>query len=128
MHYRTLANTTLSSTGGLLALGLGIKDWSVEHMIAIFPQLVDKAFTPKISGLKLGKRKYRTRPLEEILIDYLKDDPIFGGVHEASIRYSRKVAVTAATESGEEAVIFTNYNRPDVDESKVFFKSVCIIS
>lgn len=91
-------------------------------MINIFPQLIDKAFTPKVGGLKFGKRKYRTKPFEEALVDYLKDEPIFGGSHEASARYSRKVAVTAATEMGDEAVILTNYNRPDVGESECVFE------
>ena len=105
-----------TSTGGLLALGLGIKDWSVDHTIEIFPKLIDKAFTPKLSGLKFGKRKYRTRPLEEILVEHLKDEPLFGGFHEATARPSPRVAVTAATETGDQAVIFTNYNRADVDQ------------
>lgn len=104
------------STGGLLALGLGIKDWSLDHMIEIFPKLIDKAFTPKLSGLKFGRRKYRTRPLEETLVEHLKEDVLFGGSHETPSRLSPRVAVTAATETGEEAVIFTNYNRPDVDQ------------
>lgn len=107
---------TPNSTGGILALALGVKGWSVKNSIALFRKLVDRAFTPKFyGGVKIGKRKYRTRPLEEVLIENFKDEPIFGGVHETSASYFRKVAVTASCETGEQAVIFTNYNRPDDD-------------
>lgn len=109
----------IGSTGGILALALGVKDWPVETCIALFRKLVDRAFTPKFyGGLKIGKRKYRTRPLEEVLKDHFKDEPIFGGLHETSASYARKVAVTASCETGEQAVIFSNYNRVDDDSSK----------
>ncbi|KAF2736521.1 hypothetical protein EJ04DRAFT_462876 [Polyplosphaeria fusca] len=105
-----------TSTGGILALGLGIKNWSVDHTMTLFLKLVDKAFTPKLGGRMIGKRKYRTRPLEDALMDCFKDEPIFGGSHEDSANYARKVAVTAAYETGEQAVIFTNYNRAEDDQ------------
>ncbi|KAF2188984.1 hypothetical protein K469DRAFT_684250 [Zopfia rhizophila CBS 207.26] len=111
---------TLHSTGGIIALGLGIKGWTVQQCISHFMKLVDRAFTPKLSGLRLGKRKYRTHPLEEALKDYFKDEPIFGGPHETSVSYARKVAVTASCETGEQAVIFTNYNR--VDDEQVSYR------
>lgn len=50
-------------------------------------------------------------------MDHFKDEPIFGGVHETSVSYAHKVAVTASCETGEQAVIFTNYNRADDDTS-----------
>lgn len=72
-----------------------------------------------IGGLKLGITKYRTQPLEEALKECFRDEMLFGGVHETSVNpYSRKVAVTAATETGEQAVIFTNYNRADDEQGK----------
>jgi len=63
--------------------------------------------------MRLGTSKYRTRPLEEALKSYFKDEQIFGGLHETPKSHARKVAVTAACETGEQAVIFTNYNRPE---------------
>lgn len=94
-----------------------MKGWSVKHCISLFKKLVDKAFSPRFyGGLKIGKSKYRTSPLEEALLDLFKDEAIFGGVHETSASYSRKVAVTASCETGEQAVIFTNYNRADDDQ------------
>jgi len=109
----------MHSTGGILALALGVKNMPVKTCIALFRKLVGEAFTPKFyGGLKIGKRKYRTRPLENVLIEHFKEESIFGGVHETSASYARKVAVTASCETGEQAVIFTNYNRADDDQGK----------
>lgn len=82
-------------------------------------KLVEKAFTPKFGGLMFGTRKYRTYPLEDALRDCFKDETIFGGSFEASLNYARKVAVTAACETGEQAVIFTNYNRTNDETRKL---------
>lgn len=102
-----------TSTGGIIALGLGVENWSVDKCMSHFKKLVGKAFTPKLAGMRLGTSKYRTRPLEEGLKTYFKDVQIFGGIHETSKSHPRKVAVTAACETGEQAVIFTNYNRAE---------------
>ncbi|KAL5397840.1 hypothetical protein PMIN03_006175 [Paraphaeosphaeria minitans] len=106
-----------TSTGGILALGLGIKNWSVPHCIALFNKMVDKAFTPRfLGGVSFGKPTYRATPLEDSLAECFGEESMFGGVHETLIPCTRKVAVTSATETGEQAVIFTNYNRADDDE------------
>ncbi|KAI8938298.1 hypothetical protein NX059_005951 [Plenodomus lindquistii] len=106
-----------TSTGGILALGLGIKNWSVDHCIKVFLRLVEKAFTRKFAGgVAFGTNKYRARPLEEALTEAFQEDPMFGGVPETPLGSTRKVAVTAATETAEQAVIFTNYNRADDEQ------------
>lgn len=106
-----------TSTGGILALGLGIKNWTVDYCIKVFLRLVEKAFTRKFAGgIAFGTTKYRTRPLEEALTEVFQDDPLFGGVPDTLIGSTRKVAVTAATETAEQAVIFTNYNRADDEQ------------
>lgn len=64
-----------------------------------------------------GTTKYSAHNLEEALQDCFKNDCIFGGGPDTSTSYMRKVAVTAATELGEQAVIFTNYNRANDDQS-----------
>jgi hypothetical protein len=116
-----LTDHNSQSTGGIIALGIGVKNWSIESSISLFMKLVDRAFTTKfMGGIKL-KRKYRTEPLEQLLQENFKDEPIFGGTEEYSVShgsYGRKVAVTASTETAEQAVIFTNYNRPDDEQSK----------
>lgn len=108
-----------SSTGGILALGLGVKNWSVNRCTELFLRLVDKAFTPKLFGrVSLGTNKYRTQPLEEALSECFKDEAMFGGVRDTPLGSARKVAVTSSTETAEQAVIFTNYNRVDDEQSK----------
>lgn len=100
-------------------MGIGIRNWSIDHAITLFHEFVDSAFTPKFAGSKfLGNRKYRTEPLEQCLRKSFKEDPIFGGKQEYSVNYGRKVAVTASSETAEQAVIFTNYNRPDDEQGK----------
>jgi hypothetical protein len=42
---------------------------------------------------------------------------MFGGVRETPLPSARKVAVTSSTETAEQAVIFTNYNRADDEQS-----------
>ncbi|KAF2441827.1 hypothetical protein P171DRAFT_418623 [Karstenula rhodostoma CBS 690.94] len=106
-----------TSTGGILALGLGIKNWSISTCITLFTRMVDRAFTPRfLGGVSFGKPTYRASPLEESLKECFGEESIFGGGRETSIACTRKVAVTAATETGERAVIFTNYNRADDEE------------
>ena len=108
------------STGGILALGLGIKNWPVDQCMDLFLKLVDKAFTPKfLGGVSFGTTKYRTQPLEEALRDSFKTEALFGGRREVPPAGRRKVVVTSAKDTAEQAVIFTNYNRPD-DEKCMF--------
>lgn len=110
------------STGGILALGLGIKNWPVDHCMGLFLKLVDKAFTPKfLGGVSFGTTKYRTQPLEEALRDAFKAETLFGGRREVPPAGHRKVVVTSAKDTAEQAVIFTNYNRPE--DEKCMFKN-----
>ena len=109
------------STGGILALGLGIKNWDVKRCTELFIRMVDKAFTPKfLGGISLGTNKYRTSPLEDAFSECFKDEPLFGGIRDIPISNPRKVAVTSATETAEQAVIFTNYNRADDEQSELW--------
>ncbi|CAO2647539.1 Nn.00g084610.m01.CDS01 [Neocucurbitaria sp. VM-36] len=103
-----------TSTGGIIALGLGVKNWSVSDCSRWFLSLVRRAFDTRIpGGFRFNKSKYRTKPLEDVLKECFGEEAMFGGVPEIPSGYARKVAVTAATETGEQAVIFTNYNRAD---------------
>lgn len=78
-----------------------------------FTSLVNKAFTKRYpAGFRLGKSKYQTKPIESALLDTFGEEAIFAGVpDDRTSKSARKVAVTAATETGDKAVIFTNYNR-----------------
>ncbi|KAH8708474.1 hypothetical protein GQ44DRAFT_627959 [Phaeosphaeriaceae sp. PMI808] len=99
-----------TSTGAIIAVGLGVERWRVDTCIRHFRELSDKAFTARLPGIRFG-RKYRTRPFEQILQQTFKDELLFGGEHDESSSYFTKVAITATTDTGERPVIFTNYNR-----------------
>jgi hypothetical protein len=101
-------------------LGLGVQQWSVESCITKFTALANKAFTPRLGGM-LGTR-YKTGPLEQALEESFGNEFLFGGQHDECKGYHTKVAVTASTETGDKAVIFTNYNRqPDSQGNTYLF-------
>ena len=107
----------LCSTGGLIALGLVSKDWTVEECIYHFENLCVKAFTRRLGSSIPGmsmiiesyhRSKYETAPLQEALQDaFSEDDYLFGGPRVTNPR--TKVAVTATT-AGTVSVL-ANYNR-----------------
>jgi hypothetical protein len=74
-----------------------------------------QAFT-KRSIHSFGRSKYHNKPLTTCLAETLGKEAMFAGNRARGC--SRKVAVTAATETGERAVIFANYNRKDDPEGK----------
>ena len=85
-------------------------------------KLCDTAFTPrefhglwaleKISAMNHSYSKYKTKPLETILKETfsISEQPLFGG--QQNLNHSPvKVAVTSTKETGEQALLLTNYNR-----------------
>ena len=111
----------ITSTGGIIALGLGIKNWSVEECIAYFEELCDKAFTRRVGGNIPGlgwfidnynHSKYETQPLEEALKSaFTESQYLFGGPRTTDVPSSDiKVGVTATSSAGS-SVLLTNYNR-----------------
>ncbi|KAF2230441.1 hypothetical protein EV356DRAFT_536374 [Viridothelium virens] len=112
-----------TSTGGLIALGLGIQHLSVADCTDSFQRLCPQAFTPRIgSGLPVigwfienyNGSKYETKPFEQALqASFSKDQNLFGGPqYNESSGCSIKVAVTSTSEASGLPVIFSNYNRP----------------
>ncbi|RFU29557.1 hypothetical protein B7463_g6774, partial [Scytalidium lignicola] len=112
----------LDGTGGLVALGLEAKVWTVERCTKNFNELCGEAFQPRTMG-KLGAigdvwnayhhSRYKTKPLEQCLkkayCSLVGKDYMFGGT--STIEYpSTKVAVVTTTIGGDPAVI-SNYNR-----------------
>ncbi|GIZ36674.1 hypothetical protein CKM354_000014300 [Cercospora kikuchii] len=108
-----------TSTGGIIALGLGVKQGSVNACTGIFLKLCDQAFTERefagfvgleqLTTLSHGS-KYKTKPLRGALQKSLGDQPLFGDKDNASV-FPIKVAVTATSGLGDKALIFTNYGR-----------------
>lgn len=67
---------------------------------------------------------YKTQPFTKALRKHLSDQPFFGtATHRSLVTTSTKVAVTASTGLERQAVVFANYNRPDLHE-----KSECALT
>ncbi|KAI1374503.1 hypothetical protein F4677DRAFT_426368 [Hypoxylon crocopeplum] len=110
-----------TSAGGIIALGLGVKGWSVDETIKEFKALYKEAFAPReVMGIRLldslsslyHGSVYKTQPFENALKRSFSDRNLFGGVqsrNESPVR----VAVTSTTSLGHQAVVFSNYNRPE---------------
>ncbi|PLB46500.1 hypothetical protein P170DRAFT_457118 [Aspergillus steynii IBT 23096] len=126
-----------TSTGGIIALGLGACGHSVQHCTEAFRALCKRAFTRrKGSGWFAIERiisasnhsKFETRPLENALEEFYGDARLFGGLrHEIDsmcVRRLTKVAVTTTTTAAS-VVVLANYNRhSDVDDiSYRFYRS-----
>ncbi|KAI1842756.1 hypothetical protein JX266_011077 [Neoarthrinium moseri] len=121
-----------TNTGGLIAIGLGVKKWSLQAATAKFKDLCREAFTPRemksvpvfgmLSSLYHGSL-YKTQPFEKALKRYFSDQPFFGGsVHRSRHNISLKVAVTATTSIEQQPVLFANYNRPDPPNKKLPYR------
>ena len=115
------------STGGIIALGLGVQNWSVQDCINRFRNLCHEAFSERVFygvpileqlATAVWKSKYETAPFENLLKNAFGTDLLFGGLSQPH-HYARKVAVTTTGGVGWEPRILTNYNRP-VGENRKF--------
>jgi len=100
-----------TSTGGINALALGAKQWSVRYCIEMFEKFCDQAFTEReFGGLALHGSKYKATPLHDVLRETLGRKPLFGA-NDTLNAFKAKVAVTTTSADGNEAMILANYNR-----------------
>ena len=117
------------STGGIIALGLGAKEWSVEECTGYFESLCKEAFTrrtggniPDMSWLvdSYNHSKYKTRPLQAALTGTFSEEAyLFGGsIFSESCCPSVKVAVTT-TSNADSPVILANDNRFSGEKRKL---------
>ncbi|OTB11271.1 hypothetical protein K445DRAFT_359609 [Daldinia sp. EC12] len=123
-----------TNSGGIIAIGLGVKKWTVNATIQKFKDLCREAFAPRemtslplfgaLSSLYHGSL-YKTQPFEKALRKHFSDQPFFGGAtHRSLITTSSRVAVTASTGIERQAVVFANYNRPDPTEKRLPYRFV----
>jgi predicted acylesterase/phospholipase RssA len=108
-----------TSTGGINALALGIKQWSVSYCIEMFEKFCDRAFIEREFGGVWGLEqaalmnhgsKYKATPLHDVLRETLGQKPLFGA-NDSLNAFKTKVAVTTTSADGNEAMILANYNR-----------------
>jgi predicted acylesterase/phospholipase RssA len=109
-----------TSTGGINALALGVKQWSVTYCIQMFENFCDQAFTEREFGGVWGLEKaalmnhgskYKATPLHDVLRETLGRKPLFGA-NDSLNAFKTKVAVTTTSADGNEAMVLANYNRP----------------
>lgn len=107
------------STGGIIALGLGVNNWTVDECIRNFKELCGQAFRrrgrmaiPGFEKLALLSHhsRFKTTPFEELLQKTFTEKPLFGGANGLSEMVT-KVAVTTTSEIEQHAVVLANYNR-----------------
>ncbi|KAH8665171.1 hypothetical protein BGZ60DRAFT_379045 [Tricladium varicosporioides] len=120
-----------TSTGGIIALGLGVQNWSVDDCIEKFVRLCKKAFVPQrglnVWGLGyittlVHKGKYRTKPFVKALQDQFGEEmSLFGGQNRRD-QFKIKVVVTSTTNVESEPLILTNYNRPEPNKPQYRFE------
>ncbi|KAI0555301.1 FabD/lysophospholipase-like protein [Xylaria curta] len=113
-----------TSTGGIIALGLGVNNWRVDECITYFKELCRQAFVPReMHGVPVLEKLaawnhgsiYKTRPLEAMLKNVFTSRPIFGGTSDNDEMFT-KVAITTTSSVAQHVVVLTNYNRPDPTE------------
>lgn len=110
-----------TSTGGIVALGLTVRNWTVDQCISEFKRLCDRAFTPReldqtifqtLATLHHGS-KWKTKPLYDALKQAFGEELVFGGQTDDSRKYTSKVAVVTSSQSDARPVVITNYNREE---------------
>jgi hypothetical protein len=116
------------STGGLIALGLVARSWTINACIENFKSLCQKAFTRRLGGNipllsffvdNYHHSKYETTPLQTALQEaFTSDQYLFGGQRfDQASESTVKVAVTT-TLSSTSPVVLANYNRSCDDKRK----------
>lgn len=115
------SRTLCYSTGGIIALGIGVQGWTVDDSIKRFSDFCSGAFTARqLHGIPVFQHmvtyhhegsRFQTKPLEDVLKTSFQEEPLFGGLHQRK-HYSTKVGVLATKADMSKALILTNYNRP----------------
>ncbi|KAI1736759.1 FabD/lysophospholipase-like protein [Xylaria scruposa] len=119
-----------TSTGGIIALGLGVNNWRVSECITYFKELCRQAFMPReLHGFPILETlaawnhgsKYKTKPFEAMLEKVFTSRPIFGGTKDDGEMFT-KVAITTTSSVAQHAVVLANYNRPDPTEYELPYR------
>jgi hypothetical protein len=114
------------STGGIIALGLGDRQWTAEVCSQRFRELVGNAFTlrkgQKTSIIKhlqllVKKSKYETKSIQKSLQSAFTKDTVLFGSRQRGSTWIPRVAVTATSSSGSKAYVLSNYNTRNLNAS-----------
>ncbi|OBS23194.1 hypothetical protein FPOA_03748 [Fusarium poae] len=109
-----------SGTGGIIALGLGVKRWNIADCKDHFRSLCKQAFSPRLVkqlSVVSMRSQYKTKPLEKALKSaFDQHSYLYGGPkpdHSTSIR----VAVIATLATENRPAVLANYNTENDHES-----------
>ncbi|KAF2689243.1 hypothetical protein K458DRAFT_357870 [Lentithecium fluviatile CBS 122367] len=114
-----------TSTGGIISLGFGAKNWNIEKCISRFKTVCSRAFTARtLQGIPIMKHmvtlkhgsRYKTTPLRESLRIVFGQESLFGYSRDAT--HAPMVAVTATDEAYKTPIILANYSREDGKRSR----------
>jgi predicted acylesterase/phospholipase RssA len=123
-----------TSTGGIIAIGLGSMGWSVSRCVQQFETLCKDAFKKRRGSAFPGvgflvsssnHSQYRTQPLEKALKDTFGSESFFGGSRNLAttrvdaLNRTTKVAITTTTTSGT-VFVLANYNRINTDDGHLY--------
>ena len=111
-----------TSTGGIIALAIGVEQLPVDQCIKMFTSQCDHAYTPYLRGMPvLGLAapishgsKYKTKGFHDALKRAVGDkEYLFGGQSRSTSRDQNKVAVTSTSSTGGRAIVIANYRRKE---------------
>ncbi|KAK0721616.1 hypothetical protein B0T26DRAFT_800576 [Lasiosphaeria miniovina] len=111
-----IVGTRTTSTGGIIALALGVKQYSVVNCIDLFKNLCKQGFTRRAArpfralSFLNHKSYYRTQPLEDALKSVFEEECLLYGGSRPETSTSVKVAVTSTSASYNRPVVLSNYN------------------
>ncbi|CAM1500480.1 Fc.00g096420.m01.CDS01 [Cosmosporella sp. VM-42] len=105
-----------TSTGGIIALGLGVKRWRVSECTDRFRSLCKDAFTRrsaiKVLSAAAYKSVYKTKTIESALKSAFDNHSLLYGGYtpENAAEHEIRVAVTSSYASELRPVVLSNYN------------------
>jgi hypothetical protein len=112
-HQRPHHSLRLNSTGGIIALGLGVENWTTPRCLGNLKNLLRRAFSePRAIANLDQKGKYRSRPLRQGLSELFDEtSKLYGNFTPRGL--STRVAVTSTLVREHQSVVLANYNRED---------------
>ncbi|KAF2192481.1 hypothetical protein K469DRAFT_745903 [Zopfia rhizophila CBS 207.26] len=128
-----------TSTGGIIALALGMQDESLNDMTGKFVEFATNTFSRPNAGDILTKAKighimtkifmalgftktmFDSTPLKRGLIDFFGEGTsLFSSARARKHQCSTGVAVVTATDAGDTKCLISSYNRPDLSDCPDF--------
>lgn len=123
-HYDT--QLTRCSAGGILALGLGVQNWTVSECMTQFKAFCKQAFTKRAPRIFKtftaisGKGIYKSKTIESALQSaFDKNSLLYGRALQKSTTPIR-VAVTTTLAEEDRAAILSNYNTECRSEKRTY--------